>query len=225
MRPDFPGDPPGSSAVVALPSPAEHAGPRRSFGVGTMADTIHDDPSLPCRDMEELSSSGNRRHTDLSLEPPPAALHELEERVQRLETALVPLGDIATFEGRLLAKVRIPEKPASSEEHVADRPLPAPVPAPDISLPQRKWLVVELFDDVRTMAAMVVDRRFRLGWGTWAVLIMCLPALVLSSWWFPPAWIPVVGWAFVKVADLLLAFCIWKALAREARRYEATYRR
>lgn len=224
MRPDFPGDPPGSSAVVALPPPAEGAGPRSTFGVGTMADTIHDAPMSPGRE-EKPPPLGNRRHTDLSLEPPPPTVHELEERVQRLETALEPLGDTTTFEERLLAKVRIPEKPASSAEHVTERPLPAPGPAPDISLPKRKWLVVEMFDDVRTMTAMVFDRRFRLGWGTWGVLILCLPALFLSSWWFPPAWIPVVGWAFVKVADLLLAFCIWKALAREARRYEATYRR
>lgn len=188
-----------------------------------MADTIHDDPFLPVRE-EEPAAPGVRRHTDLSLEPPPAALHELEERVQRLETALEPLGDTATFEERLLAKVRTSEK-SGPEEHVAERPLPAPEPAPDISLPKRKWLVVDMLEDVRTMTAMVVDRRFRLGWGTWAVLILCLPALFLSGWWFPPAWIPVVGWLFVKLVDLLLAFCIWKTLAREARRYEATFRR
>ena len=66
---------------------------------------------------------------------------------------------------------------------------------------------------------MMLDSRYHMAWTTHLIVWLFLPAILLSGWWFPLAWLPVVGHYLDKVLDLLLGFCIYKALSRELRRY------
>ena len=59
----------------------------------------------------------------------------------------------------------------------------------------------------------------RVAWTTRILVIVLLPAILASHWWVPFAQIPFVGELLEKVVDLALAFVMFKALSREARRY------
>ena len=76
-----------------------------------------------------------------------------------------------------------------------------------------------MVDDARLMFRMLLDKRYVLAWTTHLVVWPSLFAILTSRWWFPIGWIPFVGGSLDKVLDLLLAFCAYKALSRELRRY------
>ena len=161
------------------------------------------------------------------------AATDLEQRVQRLECAVADLQDTHALEERITEKVAerleshkavndhafsvtaVP--PGSVANHVLDYPddlPPRPLPA------RHPWLLVDMVASARLLWQMIFDRRFHFAWTTHLVVWTCLAAIALSDFWFPLAWLPILGpYVFDKVLDLLLAFCIYKALSRETRRY------
>jgi hypothetical protein len=171
--------------------------------------------------------------------------NSLEQRVQRLEDAVAALQDTHLVEERLIERAEVllqeragaasqppPRPPIAQQVYDAGRfapPRPAAPPAPEPLLLEpppplppvltRSWLILDLAAELRAMAAMFFDRSYRTALTTKVALFVLVPAILLSHWWFPFAWVPIVGPLVDKVVDLGLAFFLYKALSREAHRY------
>ena len=81
-------------------------------------------------------------------------------------------------------------------------------------------MLFDTFRELRLIWRMFRDHRYRVGWFTWFMVLTFLPLILLSGWWFPPAWLPIVGSYLDKMMNVILAFFVYKALSREARRYQ-----
>ncbi len=81
------------------------------------------------------------------------------------------------------------------------------------------WLLVDMIADGRLLIVMLFDRHYAMAWTTHLIVWLFIPAILTSGWWFPLAWVPILGHYLDKVFDLLLAFCVYKALSRELWRY------
>jgi hypothetical protein len=147
---------------------------------------------------------------------------ELEERVQRLEEAVESLKDTTALEERIVLRVTERLTKAPSSDKVVAGPPPSPPPPLDGVGRVRgshAWLFYDMIADARLMVIMLLDRRYAMAWTTHMVVWLFIPAILLSSWWFPLSYLPLVGHYLDKILDLLLAFCVYKALSRETRRY------
>jgi hypothetical protein len=111
-----------------------------------------------------------------------------------------------------------PSKPLPRPEPPAADPLSLVLP----SRVDRPWLLFDLFAELRAMVRMFFDIHYHVAWTTRLIVLVLLPAILLSHWWFPFAWVPVVGTLGDKLVDLVLAFAIYKVLSREAHRYMET---
>src|SRR5262245_27009584 len=139
------------------------------------------------------------------------AQHALEERVRRLEDAVAVLQ----------------EQQARSEAIRAGQPpqvrvgVPFPDLGPNPPLPGARlpWLLHDLLTDLGSICRMFLDHRYRVAWSTWLAVICIVPLILTSGWWFLPAHIPAIGDILEKTMDFVLAFILYKALSREARRY------
>lgn len=166
----------------------------------------------------------------------------LEQRMCRLEDAVALLQDTQRLEERIVERVsrqlnRGPA-PASAESggivNAGRQLLPAALDlirnktedaerkAAAGSAPlARSWLVFDAYAELRTMARMFVDPRYRPSWSA-RVIPLALLALILTSWiWLPGTSIlPTVLMMIVdKIVDLALAFLAFKILHREVRQY------
>jgi hypothetical protein len=164
----------------------------------------------------------------------------LEERVRMLESAVAALQDTHALEYRLaerlgqqmqaavtseaerLAETRL--QAGSSAAEAVPQPVPQAVPlgmpfslrAKFVDLP---LLLVEICREAVAIFRMFFDLHYKVAWSTRLLTIILLPAILLSAWWAPLAHLPVVGEIVDKLVDLVLAFVMFKALSREARRY------
>ncbi len=191
--------------------------------------------------------------TNPHLALPESALHELEGRIHALEDAVGRLEDTQALEERVVAKVteRLPQAKVNAdrdtgviEERVmarlADRlPAPAAPPPTDGSVRSERersphqrwgggwpsWLLLDMFREGKLFVQMIFDRRYHMAWTTRIVALILLPAMLTSHWWLPLAWLPAIGGLFVAAVNLVLAFALFKALSREARRYDERLRR
>ena len=155
-------------------------------------------------------------------------LAQVERRVENLETTVAKLEDTAGLEERIVERVasRITLVAGNDAEKVKAGPPPAethrglsPAPAPPEITGQR-WLLVEAFDEVRTILAMLLDRQYRMGWLAFIYMVVFLGLILTSTWWCPVSWIPWAGTPYLdKLVDLVLALFLYMALGREARRY------
>lgn len=158
---------------------------------------------------------------------------ELARRVERLESEVAALKsdarrDNAALEEHIVERVteRIQMK-ARSEQITATPPMASAAREPyadqaPISVHARGygWLIVDMYHDARLIVLMLRDRRYALAWTTHLVVWVFLLAIFTSGWWlFPFAYLPWIGQYIDKLVDLLLAFGVYKALSREARRY------
>lgn len=170
----------------------------------------------------------------------------LEQRVRHLEDAVAQLRDTAQLEERVATRVteRISRDVAVAQPVESDgffRRLPRallplavttidPVRPADGAAAQPRG--VRAFFDVlaefRAVWRMYVDPRYRLTWLARVVAPVLLVAILLSWWWLPfalalQALSGIVATLYVKAADLVLAFFLYKALSREARRYRDAF--
>ncbi|MCI0463457.1 MAG: hypothetical protein L0Z62_41495 [Gemmataceae bacterium] len=116
-----------------------------------------------------------------------------------------------------------PEERVRVRDEAPAAPPPEPEPEPPVFVPpaltRHPWLLVDLFRELRAMVRMFFDVRYNVAWSTRIIVLILLPLIFTSGWWFPLAYFPFLGTFFMKVLDLLLTFFVYKALSREARRY------
>jgi hypothetical protein len=178
------------------------------------------DPATPVDDSISMN---------LSMEAPAGPEGtDLEARVRRLEEEVGALQDTKALEERIVERVseRL-QKVASSDHFTAVPPIQTGAgAAPDWGQAtpggrrrRHGWLLYDLFADARLILVMLRDRRYAWAWTTHLVVWLFIPAILTSGLWFPLAWIYVIGPPLDKLFDLLLAFCVYKALSREARHY------
>jgi hypothetical protein len=167
------------------------------------------------------------------------AVGDLQRRVTRLEDALASVQDTGLLEERVCERVaRRLERGAREAESrhllvgAGQHLLPTalhlmrdasgstaePLPGEQQGRP---WFLYDLYAEGRAIVRMYLDRRYRLPWLPRVVPLILLAAILTSSVWFPGTSISVVGTIIDKAVDLLLAFCAFKILSREARRYRA----
>jgi hypothetical protein len=152
----------------------------------------------------------------------------LEVRVGRLEETVATLReDTRLIEERVVERVqarrhRPPE--ATAVPVSAAPPLAVPQAAPATASRQlpRHWLMVDLAAELRAMVAMFFDGNYYVTWSTRLIVFILVPLILLSYFWFPLAWIPLLGGILDKLLGLALAFFVYKALSREAHRYMET---
>jgi len=175
---------------------------------------------------------------------PRDSLEQLEQRVQRLEDAVATLQDTSLVEEHVLERVQVllqarPEAPAPLARSAAAQKMydaarftaappnaaPAPAtpsadpPAASARLQHPPWLLFDLFAELRAMVLMFFDRHYHTAWTTRLAVFVVVPLVLLSHWWFPFAWVPIIGPVVDKLVDLALAFFLYKTLGREAHRY------
>jgi hypothetical protein len=173
------------------------------------------------------------------LETALAGLHDLqamEERIveriaQQLQTAVSAEAQRLAAAQRqtaapaaVLAPVAVPaqapseardEKPAPREELPWVGPMLAGLPS----------LFLDVCRDLLAIFWMFVDFRYAAAWPTRLLVVILLVVMLTSSVWDPLAYLWLVGPWLDKLVDLLLAFVMFKALSREARRYAEVKRK
>jgi hypothetical protein len=175
-----------------------------------------------------------------SAEPPAPPAEPLEQRIRRLEEAVVSLQDTHQLEERIAERVsaRVKRDPAQAFQEAGStlrlpgrktmlaiaepvRAQPADQPAAPASRSRASWLLVDAYADAQAMLRMYFDPRFRTS-RLARVVPLVLFLLILTSW----IWLPGTGFlpgAIMiipdKLVDLVLAFLAFKILAREAKRY------
>jgi hypothetical protein len=172
--------------------------------------------------------------------PTPGAVESLEQRVTRLEHTVAVLQDTQPLEDRIAERVteRVNRNPPLREStgiliDAGRRLLPSavgllpppqePPPARAATPPQHSWLLLEALGEARAMIDMYLDPRYRyrLTWVGRVVPAVLLLAIATTWIWLPgTAILPsFLSGLLIKVVDLVLAFFLFKVLAREARRY------
>lgn len=167
----------------------------------------------------------------------PAALESLQERLQRLESAIASMQDVRAIEERVTERVRqqiepvIKDGAARTEDRIADSKYRTkssprlPAVAPDLPLPaslnalRHSWLIIDMWRDLVVIVRMFLDVRYHVGWLTRMAVLVLVPVILTSHWWSPLAYVPFVGDILDKLSMLLLAFFLYQALSREAFRY------
>src|SRR5207248_10819663 len=111
---------------------------------------------------------------------------------------------------------------AAAAQHLPTQPEGGPPADPGTPAGERtkRWLPFELVAEMRVMARMYLDPRYRLTWQTRVLPPVFLFGMFLS--WLLISGIPVVGFLFDRVFFLVLAYMLFKVLIREATRYRMT---
>lgn len=167
----------------------------------------------------------------LSLGDAERPLTSLEERVQRLEETVASLQNTAPLEDRLVTRVserlRTQEtfRPDRSGSTVEALPIEANLGGVPITIARPRWLLFDLIAEARTMVGMFFDFRHRPAWTAYLAVFGILPLILLSHYWFPLAYIPILGTFLDKILDLTLAFVLFKILSREVVRYRERHSR
>jgi hypothetical protein len=178
------------------------------------------------------------------------SVQSLEQRVRRLEDAVAALQDTRMLEERVVARVgeRLnhnavpPRESSGSLVEAGRRLLPAAVEsfrahagsvetvgrlvAPPGK--RRHWLLYDLYDELRTVVVMLLDLRYRpyLSWTACLGPPMLLALLLTSGYWLRllyPVGSLIADTPLDKLLDFFLGLLVYQILAREARRYRATF--
>ena len=155
--------------------------------------------------------------------------HQLQEAANAPRPAL-PFAQPVVEQPRAAAPVATPLPLTMKPDFPSAAPLAIPaaaVPLPRLTWvgagepqpPGLAWLFVDICRDTLAIFWMFVDFNYKVAWSTRALTVVLLLAILTSHWWWPLAGVPIVGPVLDKLADLVLAFVIFKALTREARRY------
>ncbi len=178
----------------------------------------------------------------------PPSVDPLDERLRRLETVLAKLADTRATPTPAAQQITARPTMAMAPPPVAPA-APPPAAAPNVMLDQTRswlptlaaavarvqppptagpsalpparsaWLLFDIATELRTIQNMYGDPRYRLTWSG-RLLPATLLVLMFTTWlWLPGSSIPTIGWLIVKVADVVLAFLLFKVLNREGQRY------
>jgi hypothetical protein len=171
---------------------------------------------------------------DPSLIMDPHEFDNLEQRVHRLEDAVAAMQDTRLLEERVVERMagringNTPTAAASTTGIIieAGRHL---VPAvmegassPDIhpaldenSGARSPWLIMEIYDEFRTIYWMFLDPAYRVSW-TGRIAPVAILCVLVMSWWISGG---IIGGLMDKLLGLVLAVIAYKVLTKEARRY------
>jgi hypothetical protein len=160
------------------------------------------------------------------------SLVHLEQRVRRLEDAVVQLQDTRPLEERVVERVTARVRVSAAHDGppaavpVAEAPPQAVPVLPVVTAPPMRplGLLRETLAELRSMIAMYVDRRYRMTWTGRLLPAVLLGLLMLSLYWFPGLLLvysvsPTLSMLLDKIVDLVLAYILFKLLAWEAKRY------
>jgi hypothetical protein len=138
---------------------------------------------------------------------------EIEKRLARLEREIDVLKDTQALEDRVVERITDRLQRVGFGESNA-------YPSKDrLSRESYARLLFNILIDARLMVLTFFNKRFPLAWTTHVAVWILIPAILTSGWWFPAAYFPYLGTFFDKAFDLLLGFCVYRALSREVRRY------
>lgn len=157
------------------------------------------------------------------IEPPPTppAVPPLEGRVAALERKVTQLEDTRALEERVYQRVvkRLPDAPAPPAGSWLGRwnPFRGEAPLPVAS----GWLVMDMLSEARFLVSMIADNRFQMTWASRIGVVVCLVLIITSGFWNPLSWFlpDILDKLMIKLVTLIVAFFLFKILARETQRY------
>lgn len=149
--------------------------------------------------------------------------NQLDERLRHLEEVLASLQGLQGMEQRLGEQIKraTPSGPSlldTSKQLLNLMPSPALSPRPASN---STWLLFDSIAELRCFWRMFIDPRYQLSWFGRLVPLALVACFFLTGY-LPFADIPIVGWILRKLAELLIAYVLFKVLAYEARRYRET---
>lgn len=165
------------------------------------------------------------------LAPPPDLL---EDRIRRLEAELSRLRALPASHAAIQTAPQRPAPPGHFWGDLGKRliapsgPAAAPPPRPEglaAMVPpavRRTWVLLDALAEVRAVYCMFFDPRYHLSWLARLAPLVIVGLILTSQFWMPGTAIPFVGPVIDKIADLILAFGLYKYLSYEARRYRET---
>lgn len=158
-----------------------------------------------------------------------AAEADLELRVRRLEEALALLQQGKPSPGPTPSPS--PANPNGGPITATPpaaiptaRPLPDPGPgrSPPVAKKGPSWLFWDMLVELRVIWRMYTDPRYEMTWFGRLVPAALLVVFFLSGVFLPLATVPIFGWIFEKIGQLVVAYLLVKSLSSEARRYRQT---
>ncbi len=178
-------------------------------------------------------------HHDLVMgaTPPPAPvavvapelpLAPLEERIRRLEEMLSHLESLQGRQAERGGAVQPAPGPTvlGQARAILDagRHLLPDLPPGNVRAPgPRGWLLWEMIAEVRAMACMYLDPRYRLPWYGYVLPPILFVAYLLSYYWVPfTSLLGKLSWLLTVPVDLVTLYALFKILSHEARRYRQT---
>jgi general stress protein CsbA len=193
-------------------------------GVGGTA-TMHVTDTRAEKEAEQQEQSAPMSAGDAA--PPASNYLSLEERVRRLEDIIASIQ--AASPEPMGPSHRAAEEPVGSAGIVA-APLtttaikePDPVPPSPLrtllAARAEPWLLFEIIAEVRAIAGMFFDPRYRMRWLTRMLTIVLIAAIVLCRMWIGS--VPLIGWLLDLILFPLLLYVLFKVLSREATRYRS----
>lgn len=153
-----------------------------------------------------------RENVEPTREVPTTRLKELEERICRLEDALALQRHTKKNTGSDNGVEEAPDKPALPTVRHPKPPTGSQSGESELKT-RRPWLVVEIYNELRSILRMYVDPRHRMSWYARILPIVFLALMLTSSLWLPG--IPLLK----SFLDLILAYFLFKILIRESTRY------
>lgn len=193
-----------------------------------------EEPSL--REEQDFYSLAEDPPTEPTPTPPPEptpgpgpgpAEVDLEQRVRRLEEALALLQQGKPSPGPTPTPAGPNGGPITATPPAAiptARPLPDPPPGrtPPVAKKGTSWLFWDMLVELRVFWRMYTDPRYEMTWFSRLVPLALVVIFFLSSWFLPLASVPIFGWVFEKIGQLVVAYVLVKSLSSEARRYRQT---
>jgi hypothetical protein len=197
-------------------------------------DAVPEPPATPAN--EEAALSGD--DVAASASPQPSPVTSFEDRIRRLEDQVENLRDTRKLEDRVTERIakRLERKQANSAikvpvatgaEPTKSPPMAAIAPPQDLppvvviegKSAKQPWLIVDIVTEFKAMLQMFLDIRYRVFYMTWQTKVY--PPMLLGMFFL--SWLllsgSLIGSIIDRVAQLVIAFFLYKVLSREAHRY------
>jgi hypothetical protein len=145
-----------------------------------------------------------------------AELTNLDQRVERLESAVTALSDTQLMEDRVADRVVTRLK----RDKVGDGSAPTAAFASPAEQ-QSGWFLKELWTECRYFVRMLSDHRYPFSFWTRVGPFAVLGVYLFSYYVIDP--IPGIGWIVDRAIAIVLAVILYKILSREVARYRGMF--
>ena len=144
----------------------------------------------------------------------------IEERVEELEGVCEDLAKHLQSVEERLGKCEAQLKEHSEALEALRNQWPVGETSDQVEAMPSRWLVADIWHDVRLVVRMFRDARYRVAWSTSIIALGALIYLLFGTWlrnWLGWGWnVPVLSYVDIVV----VAYLGLKVLSRELRRYE-----